>query len=165
MNGEKVTGHIRPIVVCVFRNGNRILVGDGYDSRKREAFYRPPGGGIQFGERSEVALHREMAEELGVEIERPKLLGVLENLFTFDGEEAHEVVFVYDAQLKDKSLYEVVSFRGSESDGSSFDARWIEVDSVGPNSPPVYPNGLTELLKKGQEPGQAAPWTAAGAGD
>ena len=146
MSDEAITGHIRAIVICVFRDGSRILVGDGYDPTKRQVFYRPPGGGIHFGESSESALRREIREELGVEIRNPGLLGVLENLFTFDGEQGHEIVFVYDAELEDRSLYELETFQGFESNGQIFSALWIDLDSLGPESPPVYPQGLIELL-------------------
>ena len=85
MTEDPLTGYIRAIAICVFRNGNHILVGDAYDSTKGEIFYRPPGGRIEFGEPSERAVRREMNEELGTEIENPILLGILENLFTYNG--------------------------------------------------------------------------------
>lgn len=148
MGYDPLTGYIRAKVICVFRNGNRILVGDAYDPTKDEVFYCPPGGRIEFGETSEVALRREMKEELAVDIESPRLLGVLENLFTFDGEPGHEIVFVYDAQLRDKSLYDADGFGGTESDGHTFSARWIDLDAIGADTPPVYPEGLVDLLKR-----------------
>jgi 8-oxo-dGTP pyrophosphatase MutT (NUDIX family) len=40
------------------------LVAHGHDSVKSEDFYRPLGGGIEFGELSEAALRREIKEEL-----------------------------------------------------------------------------------------------------
>jgi ADP-ribose pyrophosphatase YjhB (NUDIX family) len=148
MSDETMCGPIRPIAICVFRHGKRILVGDADDPLTGELFYRPVGGGIRFGERSEVALRREIREELGAEIENPRLLGVMENLFTFDGKQGHEVVFVYDAEFKDRSLYELDCFEGRESNGQPFNALWIDVDSIGPDSPPLYPGGLIELLRK-----------------
>jgi 8-oxo-dGTP pyrophosphatase MutT (NUDIX family) len=150
MNDEHDTRHIRPIAICVFRDGDRILVGDGYDPTKREVFYRPLGGGIRFGEASQVALRREIYEELGAEIENPRLLGVIENLFTFDGEPGHEVVFVYDAELKDPSLYQCDQLDGRESNDQPFRVRWIDIGSHGPNEPPVYPAGLIDLLENSQ---------------
>ncbi len=40
---------IRPLVICLFWQGQRILVAKGYDPLKREQFFRPLGGGIEFG--------------------------------------------------------------------------------------------------------------------
>lgn len=155
ITGETLMGYIRAKVVCVFRNGNRILVGDAYDSTDQEPFYCPPGGRIEFGELSEEALRREMREELGTEIENPKLLGVLENLFTFDGQRGHEIVFVYDAELSDRSLYSLDQFEGRESNGQSFNAIWLNLDMIGPDTPPVYPDGLIEMVTSCQQAVQA----------
>jgi 8-oxo-dGTP pyrophosphatase MutT (NUDIX family) len=140
---------VRPIVICVFRHQGRILVLDIHDPATGERFYRPTGGGIEFGEPSEAALQREMREELGAEIESPVLLGVLENIFYFDGRPGHEIVFVYDAQFADKQLYQVDRFTVYEDTGETFDAVWVELSTRGPQSPPVYPDGLAELLQVG----------------
>jgi len=83
-------GRIRPIAVCVFRQGSRILVETGCDPVKDEHFHRPLGGAILFGERSADAVRREVTEELGAEVDEVRLLGVLENLFTFAGQPGHE---------------------------------------------------------------------------
>ena len=151
MTEDPLTGYIRAKVVCVFRNGNRILVVDAYDPTKQELFYCPPGGRIEFGETSEAALRREMREELGTEIENPELLGVLENLFTFDGNRGHEIVFVYNAELADRSLYSLDQFKGQESNGQSFNAIWLNLNMIGPETPPVYPDGLIEMVANGQK--------------
>ena len=74
---------IRLLAICAFRHPNRILVGRGFDEQKKEAFFRPHGGAVEFGERAVDALRREIREELGAEIQNPVQLGVLENLFTY----------------------------------------------------------------------------------
>lgn len=140
-------GHIRPIAICVFRHGRRILVGDAYDPTKEQLFYRPVGGGIHFGEASVDAVRREVAEELRQPIEDVRLLGVIENLFTFDGAQGHEVVFVYDARFADATLYQRERLDGVESDGSPFNALWVDLDEDRAGLPPVYPDGLLELLR------------------
>ena len=50
--------NIRPIVICVFSFNGRVLIAEGYDPTKRQIFYRPLGGGIEFGELSQDALVR-----------------------------------------------------------------------------------------------------------
>lgn len=152
MDDGVIAGRIRPIAICVFRDGSRILVGDGHDTVKDEVFYRPAGGGIHFGEDSLDAMRREMREELGVDVGEPRLIGVLENRFTCDGKPGHEIVFVYDGKLGDPSLYEVASFKGQESDGQTFNALWLDIDDIGPDTPPVYPDGLVELLQADERP-------------
>lgn len=139
-------GIIRTKVVCVFRNGRRILVADAYDPTKNEWFYCPPGGGVEFGETSEEALRREIREELATEIENPILLGVIENLFTFDGEQGHEIVFIYDARLVNTALYNVDRFTGFESTGEGYNAIWLDIKTIDSKTPPVYPEGLLDML-------------------
>ncbi len=145
---DPLTGNIRAKVVCVFRRQNKILVGEAFDPIKKQMFYCPPGGGIEFGESSEAALHREIKEELDSELKNPVLLGVLENMFTFADQEGHEIVFVYDAELVDQSRYDVASFKAVESNGEPFNALWLDLKNLGPDTPPVYPTGLLDLLTR-----------------
>lgn len=114
-------GQIRALVLCLFRNGDRILVARDRDSVKQSDYYRPVGGGIEFGETSRDALIREMREELGAEIEQLEWLGTLENIFTLEGELGHEIVLIYDAKFGDRTLYTQPTLTGSEQ-GKPFTA-------------------------------------------
>jgi len=96
---------IRVIAICLFRRGGEILVTEGFDTANNRRYARPLGGGVELGETSEQAIVREIREELGAEVQDLKLLGVLENLFKLEGRQQHEVVFVYDGEFEDKSLY------------------------------------------------------------
>ncbi len=97
---------IRPISICLMRRGEEILVSEAYDSVKKRGFARPLGGGIDFGETSAQAAIREIKEELGVDITGVDLLGIVENIFVYEGTPGHEMVFVYDGQFVDQSLYD-----------------------------------------------------------
>jgi hypothetical protein len=48
-SGEFMT-QIRPLAICVFSQNGKILVCEGYDATTSDTFYRPLGGGIEFGE-------------------------------------------------------------------------------------------------------------------
>jgi 8-oxo-dGTP pyrophosphatase MutT (NUDIX family) len=111
--------HIRPLAICMFHHHDRILVAEGYDSVKGEHFYRPLGGGIEFGEDSVETICREILEEINVEIDRGSLkyLGIIENIFHFNGSIGHEIVMVYDGILKEASLYEQQVITGKEANG------------------------------------------------
>lgn len=146
MTGSTACDVIRPIAICLFRNGPHILVCDLHDPAGNRHFYRPMGGGIEFGETSLEALRREVREELGAEITAPMLLGTLENIFIYDDRRGHEVVFVYDAQLVDESLYHKSRLQGIEDNGLPFELCWLDINTLGPDSPPVYPDGLLDLL-------------------
>ncbi|MGI8978378.1 MAG: NUDIX hydrolase [Pirellulaceae bacterium] len=99
---------IRVIAICLFRRDEEILVTEGFDTANNQRYARPLGGGVELGETSEQTIVREIREELGAEVRELKLLGVLENLFELEGRQQHEVVFVYDGQFADRSLYELV---------------------------------------------------------
>lgn len=138
---------IRPIAICLFRHGNRILVSEAYDSSKQDYFCRPLGGGIEFGEHSRDAMLREIREELGAEVERLELLAVLENIFLYEGARGHEVVFVYDAEFTDKGMYERDEIQGYEVEADArFIARWQSPEEIKVKNIRLVPEGLTELL-------------------
>jgi 8-oxo-dGTP pyrophosphatase MutT (NUDIX family) len=140
---------IRPIAICVIRNGDRILAGEGEDAVKGQAFYRPLGGAIEFGETSSDTIRRELMEEIGADVANLRYLGTIENIFTFLGETGHEIVQVYTGDLTDRSLYERDWIEGREEtiDGFiPFRAVWVSLADCRAGGPPLYPEGLLELL-------------------
>ena len=136
---------IRPLALCVFRNGSRILVSEGLDPAKGQTFYRPLGGGIEFGESGIAAITREIREELGVEIATPQLLGVIENIFNLEGDPGHEIVFVYDARFADESYYSRETIPFQEEGWANPHAIWLDLNSLRTDHP-LYPDGLARLL-------------------
>lgn len=142
-----MSNRIRPLAICVFSHRGRILAAEGYDPIKQQTFYRPLGGGIEFGEHSTETLHRELREEIGAEITDLRYLGALENLFSFNGQQGHEIVLVYDGAFVDAALYEREGIEGE--DGIPFLAVWKSLDEFGPGRPPLYPDGLAEMLRRG----------------
>jgi 8-oxo-dGTP pyrophosphatase MutT (NUDIX family) len=138
---------IRPLAICVFRHNEHILVAEGYDPIKRQSFYRPLGGGIEFGETSEQTIHRELLEEIGAEVCELRYLGTLENIFVFNGAAGHEIVQVYDGALANAGLYEQSVILGQEMDmAESFQAVWKHLDEFGDGKLILYPTGLLEML-------------------
>jgi ADP-ribose pyrophosphatase YjhB (NUDIX family) len=72
---------------------------------KNELFFRPLGGAVEFGESAEEALHREIRDEPGREIENVVQLEVVENRFEYRGRPGLEVVFVFDVMFVDPGVY------------------------------------------------------------
>ena len=141
------TTRIRPISVCLFHHENRVLVSEGFDTVKQNYYYRPLGGGIEYGESSREAVVREIREELGVEIENVRLLGVLENIFIYEGQQGHEIVFVFDAEFVDKSLYQLDEIDGYEQEANvRFKAKWYSLSENGKNGGSLVPEALEKML-------------------
>ena len=136
---------IRPKAVCVCRRGDEILVNAAHDRVMGETFFGPLGGGVEFGERAVDAVRREMLEEIGVELAEVQLLGVLENIFVYEGIPGHEIVFVFEARQAHEALYKREEIIGDE-EGMRFVARWVPVRQFADGGPPLYPDGLYELL-------------------
>ena len=140
---------VRPIAICVFRNRNRILVNQGYDPVKEQYFYRPLGGGIEFGETSMDTVCREIMEELGVQVDPDSLvyLGTVENIFTYNGNAGHEIMLIYDGALKQPGLYDQSVIVGKEANGEAIRAEWKTIDEFRTGKSILYPIGLLEMLQ------------------
>jgi 8-oxo-dGTP pyrophosphatase MutT (NUDIX family) len=138
-------GKIRPLAICIFLHENRILVSEGYDQVKKQTFYRPLGGKIEFGETGEETVRRELLEEIGAESQNLQFLGVLESIFTYNGEQGHEIVLVYDGDFRDQTLYDQKIIHGLEID-QEFSAVWKNIDFFASGQAPLYPDGLLKLI-------------------
>ena len=138
---------IRPLAICIFSRNGKILVSEERDPAKNEIFYRPLGGGIEFGENSQETVHRELMEEIGVEVKDLVYIGTLENIFTFNGEPGHEIVQVYDGMLVESGLYKQDVISGHEADVNlDMKVIWKSLDEFGPGKSILYPDGLLKLL-------------------
>ena len=140
---------VRALAICLFRRGERILVAEGYDPVKRETFYRPLGGGIEFGERGEETIQRELREEIQAEVADVHYLFTFENIYVFNGEPGHEIAMVYDGRLVDESLYEREHIEGTElgaPEGAAFQAVWKSLSDFGEGKDILYPEKLLEAL-------------------
>jgi 8-oxo-dGTP pyrophosphatase MutT (NUDIX family) len=137
---------IRPIAICVIPRGDEILVFEARDETRDLTFYRPLGGGIEFGERSDDAVRRELQEEIGAELDELRLLTVFENRFEFEGKASHEIVFVYEGSLADPGLYDRETFVVTEETGT-LPGYWRRLADFDMASSPLYPDGLLEFLR------------------
>lgn len=134
---------IRPIVLGLVKNGNKLLVSRGYDKLKGQEFYRCLGGGIEFLEKSEDALRREFKEELNIEVTVGKFLGISENIFNYKGKNAHELVLFYEAYIDDKDYkekYNVID------DDLETEAMWIDINRFKNKEFILYPEHIFKYL-------------------
>lgn len=134
---------IRPIVLGLVTKDDKILVSEGYDKIKNQKFYRCLGGGIEFQEKSDEALKREFLEEINKEIIVKDFIGVSENIFTFDGKKAHELVFLYTATLNDSDYQEEYIM---DEDGKTDKAIWVDINKFKNNEAIIYPKEVIKYI-------------------
>lgn len=140
-------GEVRPIAICVIKDKDRIFAGKHYDPSKKETFYRPLGGAIEFREYGRECVIREIREEAAKEIKDLVYLGVIENIFVYDGKPGHEIVLVFQADFVDRHMHEVSSIR-CRNNGEEFDAMWKPMSEFREGKAPLYPEGLLKFLDK-----------------
>ncbi len=136
---------IRPLALGIIWRGDELLLCEFYNHAKGETFYRPLGGGIEFGEYGQETVRREFREELGAELAETRYLATLESIFTYQGRDGHEIALLYEATLADPSLYEREAIEVNEQ-GQTLTARWMPWREFLADGPPLYPDGLPELL-------------------
>lgn len=138
------SGFVVPLVICVFSHEGKILACRGKDDVKKNEFYRPLGGMIEFGEHSEDALKREIQEELSEEITNIKFLGRLENIFDYNGKPHHEIVMIYDAEFINKDIYAKTELDVTEDGWHK--AYWLPIKECMEDKYILYPTGILDLL-------------------
>lgn len=138
---------IRPHVLGVARRGDRIFVAELTDPTGGERFYRPPGGGIEFGESSTEAVVREYREELDLAVEPVGYLGTIENRFEWNGNLAHDLSVVHEIAFVDEvSVGE--SLQGIDADGSvTYEATWEPLEELIADDRPLYPEGVEAVIQ------------------
>ena len=134
---------IRPIVLGLATKDNKLLVSEGYDNVKKQTFYRCLGGGINFLEKSEDTLKREFMEEIHTNIIIKDFLGISENIFTYQGKKAHELVLYYNVSIPDEEFKD--EYIGIDDHGQ-FTAKWIDIDEFKNDKKILYPEEVFKFL-------------------
>lgn len=139
----------RCIAICYIRDGNRLFVGDGYDPKKNKRFCRPLGGAIEWGESAANAVAREFKEEMNAELVNVRFETVIENVFTFNGVDGHEIALVFSADFRDRAFYQMDVVACVEDNGIPFNGMWIDANNLDPEMA-LYPDGLLEHLRRAE---------------
>ncbi|MFH0852447.1 MAG: NUDIX domain-containing protein [bacterium] len=97
------------LVRAVILNNGEVLL----CQKKGEDYYFFPGGHVEFAEKAELTLARELKEEIGVSPNRVNYIGTVENLFEENGKKHHEINLVFKADIGNmptKSLEDHINF-------------------------------------------------------
>ncbi len=101
-----------PVVTGILRRGDKILVGQRPVGHTLAGHWEFPGGKIEKNESPEVALARELSEELGIEAEVGKLM--LASTHSY-GETGIVILF-----------YEVLFWKGEPKNVHHMELKWVE---------------------------------------
>jgi len=123
------------------RRDNALLVSTTNGPRP---FHRPLGGHVEFGEYAIDTIHREFGEEIGQQLTDVRLLGVIENIFQWQGVDQHEVVFVFRAAFADPAGYDIEQQPIRDKPHLGDRVMWRP---AGTSDPPLYPAGVVELIE------------------
>jgi len=138
-------GEIRVLALGIIRDEERIFISQGYDPVKQQTFYRAMGGGVDFGETSFEALQREFQEEIQADLTNIRYLGCLENLFTFNGKQGHEILQVYQCDFVNPKLYQLESLMFAEGKRQKT-ALWVDIARFKSGELLLVPEQFLEFL-------------------
>ncbi|MBO4669907.1 MAG: 8-oxo-dGTP diphosphatase [Lachnospiraceae bacterium] len=127
------TERVELAVLCLIKDGDRVLLQNRV--KKDWQGYTLPGGHVEPGESFVDAVVREMKEETGLTIEKPKLVGIKQ--FPIDG--GRYIVL----------LFEATQFTGTVISSEEGEMTWVDREELA-NIPAV--DDLTELLKIFDDP-------------
>ena len=91
---------------------------------------------------------REIKEEMGIDTVAHERLAVFENIFTFNGELFHEIVFIYRVSFVEKRHYDRDQIFISDSSREPTTAVWRERDQIRAEGAKLYPEGMEALLRE-----------------
>ena len=133
---------VMPVVGVIF-DGKKILLTKRYapDTAYSHNKWQFVGGGIEFGEHPRETLHREVKEEIGIEIELLSTHPVIIS-HVFETANTHALVIAYPA----KYLGGTIDF---SNDDETSDAKWFRYDEIDfANSLPKTKEIIDETRKR-----------------
>ena len=130
-------------VSSIIIKNNRLLV----DS-DNSGFLCLPGGYVELGETTEMAIIRELKEEIGLTFEIDEFLGVAENFFkNKNSKKMHEISFYYLVHTTDLLSDNEFEIQEKEKNGTIVhNFKWIDISLIKKcNLKPIF---IKEIVQK-----------------
>lgn len=143
---------IRPIALGLVEHQGHILVSRGEDPKTKQSYYRFLGGGIDFGETSQMALTREFIEEIQAELTEIKYITCLDNIFTLNGKPKHELIQLFRARFVDDSFYQLDEKFPLVEGKRTTQAIWLATQRVLTGECRLVPESCLEFLSSSLPP-------------
>jgi 8-oxo-dGTP pyrophosphatase MutT (NUDIX family) len=109
----------------VFNSENKIAI----LKATKYNFHKLPGGGLEKGENIQTALEREIAEEIGIELDKDKLILIEVKESPKFTENIHALHFVFASTVKENKKI-VLNF---DCDNESDEYRWFSISNLPEN--------------------------------
>ncbi len=130
---------------CVIVNDDKVLMLD----LNKNGFLCCPGGHVHVGEDTREAVIRETKEEVEIESDSQKLIGICENFFSGkNGKKFHEISFYYlmeNPKIPPEKLQDYSFIENDEGKLVNLDFYWIPLKDV--DKYDIRPKPLKEILK------------------
>lgn len=136
---------IRPVAIGLVFDGERLLVAEVRNDDGSIKGWRPPGGGVEFGEAAQAALSREFREELDVEIEITGEPAIFENIYEHAGHVGHEIIFAFPVTIDDPKVRADDRFQ-LEDNGELHWVEWVALSRFREGSDVLLPLALAPLI-------------------
>jgi 8-oxo-dGTP diphosphatase len=131
---EKNPTYLFVTAAALIDQNGRVLVQKRPDGKPMAGLWEFPGGKVEVGETPEVALIRELYEELNISVEEPDIKPLA---FASEAlEEQHLVLLLYICR----------KWTGDVQSPDSLDLRWLPVDAIRDLPMPPADGPLVQLL-------------------
>jgi ADP-ribose pyrophosphatase YjhB (NUDIX family) len=136
--------HLRAAAVVIHEQ--RLLV----HRTTHDDYWSLPGGRVEAGELAADAIVREMREEIGEQVLCERLVAVVENFFTIDDRQQHEVGLYFAVRLPPASpRLSATRFIGVEG-GDPLIFEWIAIEAL--DDVDFRPSAIRPLFKSPRGP-------------
>ena len=105
-----------------------------------------PGGRMKIGEPSNMAIVREVEEEMGLKLDagRLEMIKCFENFYSYQNYDNHEIYFIFSYELSNEELKQVLALEKNKDNEDSY-FKVVSRHSV--EELYILPTSLVELLK------------------
>ena len=111
------------IFFCHDGKGNVLLAKRTEHCRDEHGRWDPGGGGLEFGEKLQDALHREIKEEYGTDIIKAEFLGFREAFRDHQGQKTHWISFDFKVHIDREK---VINLESKKHEGLG----WFRLDNL-----------------------------------